>query len=123
MARETKAQRLEREEAERNAYYENLRNSYFTRLMEVLEKATAVGFVLTVKEGMFNVETQEGHYQDRSYFSLSTESTTDNEDALESLSWRAERVLAEQKEAERKYRLRQTALSKLSKEEREELGL
>lgn len=123
MARETKAQRLEREEAERNAYYETLRNSYFTRLMEVLEKATAVGFVLTVKEGMFNVETQEGHYRDRSYFTLSSESTTDNEDVLESLSWRADLVLAKQKEAERKYQLRQTALAKLSKEEREELGL
>lgn len=122
MARETKAQRLEREAAERAAYEAEMAATYPQRLMAMLERATKVNFELTVEAGAFLLEDRdERDYNRRQVLTL--EYNQANQETLHELDWRVELKEEREREAQRKFQLRQAALAKLSKEEREELGL
>jgi hypothetical protein len=123
MARETKSEsesRIERENAEHHAQQ---LAAWSDRMMKALGRATVHGMDLTVADGMFQVAWYDS-YNDRevAHFLLTPASYND---------WNAmvklERALdcADRREEEyrRKQALRASALSKLSREEREELGL
>ena len=123
MTRETKAQRLEREQAKRAAYEAEMAATYPQRLMAMLERATAENYELEVRNGKFQLVDRDdrdnnfelalnvGEFDDRS------------ENELGLLEWVVEFKESERREADRKYMLKQRALGKLSKEEREVLGL
>lgn len=122
MARETKAQRLEREAAERAAYEVEQAATYPQRLMAMLERATRVNFELTVEDGKFLLEDRDEreHYR---VVALTLEYTQDNQETLHELDWRVDLKEEREREAQRKFQLRQNALNKLTAEERKELGL
>jgi hypothetical protein len=121
MAREAKEQRLAREAAENAAYEAEQKATYPQRLMAMLERATKVDFELTVQSGWFVVT--ERNNRDKEEYEFSLEYGATNESNLEGLGWDVRYKEQEQEEAQRKYQLRQNALAKLSKEEREELGV
>ena len=121
MARETKAQRLEREAAERAAYEAEQAATYPQRLMAMLERATNQNFELEVREGKFVLEDRDDR-RDRAV-ELTLTYTRENQEALHELDWRVELKEEAAREAERRYQVRQGALAKLSQEERELLGL
>lgn len=122
MARETKAQceaRYEREAAERQEQ-EQQAAEYQPRLMRTLERATATGeFTLTVRNMAFLVTD----LSDGEETSLTLEYSESNWDNLHSVNWCVDSVELRQKEAQRREQLRTSALSKLSTEERDVLGL
>lgn len=121
MARETKAQRLEREAAERAAYEAEMAATYPARLMAMLERATKVNFELAVRDAKFVLRDRDDH-RDR-VVELTPTHNAENQEALDELSWRVALKEEAELEAARKAAMRQAALSKLSKEERELLGL
>ena len=122
MARETKAERLAREAREREERLEAERSAYPLRLMNLLERVSAEPtLTLTVKDGFFNVEDRNDRY--RSDYFLSYAWSEGGQVALEDLTYTVDRLEEERAEAERRYQVRQAALNKLSKEERELLGL
>ena len=121
MARETRAQREERLAREEAAAAEQQKTLYPARLMAVFERATKTGrFELSVVNGAFEV-TRRDTVTAPLRFTLAYSFA--NDDALNELEWDVERFEREEAEAERRYQVRQTALAKLSKEERELLGL
>lgn len=122
MARETKAQRLERLAAEAQAREANQAEQYLPKLMTALQEATQKNnYELTVRDGMFEVRDRDSSYVEP--LLLSPTYTQRNWDYLESLEWDLEQKARDRAEAERKYLVKQAALAKLSTEERELLGL
>ena len=121
MARETKAQRLEREAAERAAYEAEMAATYPQRLMAMLERATKVNFELEVRDGKFHLEDRDDR-RDRAV-ELTLTYSKENQEALHELDWRVDTKEEREREEQRRYQVRQAALSKLSQEERELLGL
>lgn len=125
MARETKAQREAREEQERKEYLEMLdrqqRETYQQRLMEMLERAQNVNFVLTVANGKFLV--QDSDDRSEGCFELSVTFDEDSQEGLVQLDWRVEMKEEAEREAQRKFQVKQGALAKLTKEEKELLGV
>jgi hypothetical protein len=121
MARETKQQREAREQAEREAYEAELAANYPQRLMEVLERAQNVQFNLTVKNGTFQLRDSDPH--DYDFVALGLEYDETNQMNLEELAWILEFEEKAQAESTRQMLVRQSALAKLSKEEKELLGL
>ena len=121
MAKETKAQRLEREEAERMARVEVAKATYTERLMVLLERATEENFELEVKNAQFAVTDRNDRY--RQAYNLPPTWTETSDMDLFALEVSVELKEAERAEAERKANLRTTALTKLTAEEREALGL
>jgi len=121
MAKETKAQRLAREEAERMARVEVAKATYTERLMAVLERATKENFELEVKGMMFEVEDRDERRRDPHFLPPTWTETADMN--LYSLELCVELKEEERAEADRHANLRTTALNKLSQEEREALGL
>lgn len=121
MARETRAERAAREAAERAAYEAEMAASYPERLMAMLERATKVNFELEVREGKFVLEDRDDR-RDRTV-ELTLTYSAENQEALHELDWRVDMKEEAQREAERRANLRRNALSKLTAEEREELGL
>jgi hypothetical protein len=121
MARETKAERLAREAAEAAALAAEQAATYPQRLMAMLERATNAYFELTVKDGEFLLNDRD----DRSAWTavLTMVWNTENEGELQELDWRVELKEEAEREALRRVTVRNTALSKLSLEERELLGL
>jgi poly-gamma-glutamate capsule biosynthesis protein CapA/YwtB (metallophosphatase superfamily) len=117
MARETKAQRMERLAAEVFAQQEEAKATYPARLMEALQRAENADFDLKVVNMQFVVLARN------ETFTMSYGWSPESEDGLEGLNWAVTRVLEARAEAERKYQVKQAALAKLSKEERELLGL
>ena len=120
MARETKAERTARMEAQRKAQLAQQAAEYPTKLMDVLERACKVNFEVTVVGGKFVVEDR-----DRREFSVKmlptfTEQSQEDLDDLACRVWWKEEDL---REAQRKAELKVAALAKLSAEEREVLGL
>jgi hypothetical protein len=117
MARETKAQRLEREAAFRLQQEEENRNTYFPRVMKALEAASDLYWDISVKDGMFvvrsNSEVNEipAVYSDMNFWKLN-----DLESDIEGEQFR-------QAEARRQIELRNNALAKLTPEEVKALGL
>lgn len=119
MVRETKAERLAREHAEREEREATAMAHYFPRLMAALARATnEYYFELTVKEGMFNL-------MNRNSADTYVLSPTWNREAweLDNLESELDSMDAERAEAERRRAMKQAALAKLSTEERELLGL
>ena len=121
MPRETKAQRLEREEAERAARNAELAATYPQRLMAMLERATKHNFDLEVREGKFVLTDRDDPYEYN--VELSLEYSEKNQYALDDLKRCVEVKEQADIEQKRKQALRANALSKLTAEEREELGL
>jgi hypothetical protein len=115
MARETAAERKAR-------LYEHVvarQAAYPERLMKVLERASRVGFELTVREGKFHVVELNEDFSEV----LTLEYTEESDLSLDTLFYRVEDVEEERAEANRRDMVRRAALSKLSQEERELLGL
>jgi uncharacterized membrane protein len=126
MARETKIQRLAREDQERVAYEAELKATYPQRLMDMLERAQKVNFELTVKDGEFQlVDRDASRYSvmERDIVSLTLTYDSQNEQAIQELDWRVERKEEAEREAQRRVLARNKALNKLTLEERELLGL
>ena len=119
MARKTKAElAAEREEAlalhEAHEFAQ-----YPTRLLDALELATSLNYELQVKEAKFVVRNPN----EREEFYLTPMHTRASQDTLQEMEWTLESEQERRAEAHRLYNLKQTALSKLSKEEKELLGL
>lgn len=121
MARETKAERLVREAMEREAYEAELVATYPQRLMAMLERATKVNFELEVREGKFVLtdRSESGHQP----VELTLTYSLDNHEGLCELDWQVDVKEEKEREAERRYQLKQSALAKLTKEERDALNL
>lgn len=121
MARKTKAELA----AEAEAYQQNVRAvealTYPERLMAMLERAIKVNFELEVREGKFFLSDRD----DRRLVEveLTLVYSTENQEALHELDWRVDMKEEAEREAERRAQLRLTALNKLTREEREMLGL
>jgi flagellar basal body-associated protein FliL len=121
MARETKAERLAREAAEAAAFAAEQAATYSQRLMALLERAVNANFELTVKDGEFLLEDRDDR-RDRT-IALTLTYSKANKEALQELDWRVEMKEEAEREALRRVTMRNAALAKLSKEERELLGL
>lgn len=119
MARETVAQRNARQQAEREAYQAAEEAAYPARLMNVLERATKVNYELKVKDAMFVVREWNTNAQ----WEMTPFYTEDSQEALDALNYDVESEEEKRAEAERRHAAKQAALAKLSKEERELLGL
>lgn len=124
MARETKAERMERQAREEAAEAELQKDAYPARLMALLERAAKTHeFDLTVKDAkLVMTRRNSSEYSDQP-MSFTLSYTFDNHSNLDELEWKVNAVEQEQAEAARKYQARQAALAKLSKEERELLGV
>jgi hypothetical protein len=121
MARETKAERLAREAAEKLVQQAAQAATYPQRLMAMLERATKANFELEVREAMFFLQDRDDR-RDRTV-ALTLSYSEANEEALQTLDWRVEMKEEAEREALRRVTVRNAALAKLSKEERELLGL
>ena len=119
MARKTKAELVaEREEAQA-AQEAHEFAQYPTRLLTALELATSLNYELTVKESKFVVR----NYNDRVEFYLTPQHTRASQDTLQEMEWELEREQEARAEVVRRLEAKQAALSKLTKEEKELLGL
>jgi hypothetical protein len=121
MARETKAERLARFAAELQQVEAEQEATYPQRLMAMLERATNANFELEVHEATFFLKDRDDA-RDRTV-ALTLTYTEANQEALNELTWRVESKEKKDREAERQYQVKQSALAKLSEEERELLGL
>lgn len=123
MAKETKAQRIERERSERAAYEAAYAETYPQRLLDLLERATAENFEMYVHGGKFhvsNLDDRDEHYE--LGFNVG-KFDQDSETELNQLECAVEYKENVRREADRKFILRQSALSKLTDEERAALNL
>jgi hypothetical protein len=121
MAKETRAQRMEREAAEQAQRLAVARDTFPQRLMLVLERAVNANFELSVVESKFVVYDTDERNADR--FFVEPTYSLDNDQALESLEFEVHYKLDQMAEAQRRFEAKQAALNKLTKEERELLGL
>ena len=121
MARESKAQREARLELVREGLLASAKATYTDRLMSLLARATKENFELEVKERLFKVEDRDSRRS--SPFFLMPRWTDESDLALYELEMAVEFKEEERAEREQKAQARAAALSKLSKEERELLGL
>lgn len=121
MARETKAQRLEREAQERAAYEAEMAATYPQRLMAMLERATKLNFELEVYDGRFVLSDRDDRYERAVELTLAY--SRENQEGLHELDWRVDMKENAQREAERQEQVKRAALNKLTEEERELLGL
>ena len=121
MPRETKQERLAREQLERQMQQAAEASEYPMKLMEVLERAVKANFELTVKDQLFVVRDRDESWNEPVTLSL-TYSTVDR-DNLEQLERDVAYKEAEAAEESRKFAVRSAALAKLNQEERELLGL
>jgi len=121
MARETVAQRNARLEAERAQREAVAKATYMTRVMAVLERATKANFELEVRDELFVLEDRDDRRGGTYRFPAQWSDEADN--ALATLEWEVEHKEEALREAERRAQVRAAALSKLSAEERELLGL
>lgn len=121
MARENKAQREARLEAERAARLLAMAEAYLPRLMQLLDRATKENFELTVKNGQFVVEDRDNRRANA--LLLSVEFSIEADHTLDNLQWAVEAKEEERAEQARVYNLRKQAFNKLSEEERNALGL
>jgi hypothetical protein len=87
--------------------------------MEVLERASRVRFKLTVRDSRFRVEQLNEDFE----VFLTLEYTPESNYELDELLYRLNDIEEQEAEATRREMVRRAALSKLSQEERELLGL
>lgn len=119
MARETVAQRNARFAAEREAYQAAKEAEYPTVLLDILERATKLNYELKVVEAKFVVR----EWNTNATWAMTPLYTEDSQDALESLVYDVESEEEKRAEQERLYLAKQTALAKLTPEERKLLNL
>jgi hypothetical protein len=120
MARETVAQRNARFDAERDARLAQEVAEYPARLMLALEEATRENnYELTVKRGEFFVRDRNTGLG----LDLPPTYTFDGSVALESLEFDLQEAAKARAHARARAAVREAALSKLTAEERQELGL
>lgn len=128
MARETKAERLEREALARQMAEATASSEYPARLMRSLDRAVnSFNYELTVDEGLFVLTDRDADYDWERQFKLSYSWDMDSQDYLDTLDSRLDRKAAERAERERRRAVEAEARRKvrelLSDEERELLGL
>lgn len=125
MARRTAAER-QAEAARMQELSEQARaaqeaEEYPTRMMALLERASDVGFLITVDKQQFVVRDLSNRYGTE--FSFGLQYDRNSMGVLDSLEFDVSIVEAEQAEQRRLAELRNAALSKLTKEERQALGV
>lgn len=121
MARKTKAEKLALQERERRRAMDQQINDYPALLMRILEFATEMNYELRVKEGQFVLHDRDGS----SYDDVVLTQTYSDESLyrIEMLEGLLECKAEQEREANRRLLVRQSALAKLSAEEREILGI
>ena len=125
MARRTAAER-QAEAARMQQLSEQAREAqetaeYPVRMMALLERASNVGFLVTVKNQQFVVQDLSNRYGVEFRFGLQYE--PNNTMILDSLEFDVSIAEAEQAEQRRVAELKKAALGKLTKEERQALGV
>lgn len=127
MARETKAQREQRHAEEQAAVLADRENSYKDRLMLALYRTSSLGLPIKVERVYGDSYLFVIHPNDRDWrsdeFEVYPDYDVSSYDNLESLEGFLDHKEYEASEAKRKHQLRVNALSKLTAEERAELGL
>ena len=127
MARVTAAERKAAELAQRQAEEREFAETYPTRLLALLARACADGMELTVSElfpEVFEfVVSYNDRWGDRTERKFLQSANFSSYEAMDELTWALDVREEERREEERKASLRLNALAKLTKEEREELGL
>lgn len=121
MAKETKAQREARLEAERQAQMVMAKATYTDRLMAVLERAVKENFELEVRNSQFVVQDRDDRRS--TPFFLKPVYTNLNDMDLFGLEMAVDCKEEERWEREQKAQARTAALAKLTEEEKELLGL
>jgi hypothetical protein len=121
MAKETKAERTLREATESMARQAEERATYPARLLAWLERAQDANFELRLKDGMYLMSDRDERYAETVV--LAPFYTEQNEAALNGFTWTVTYKAGQTAEANRKFLAKQSALAKLSKEEKELLGL
>ena len=121
MARKTKAELTAEREAEQALRVEVAKATYTQRMMAVLTRAVKENFELEVKNMLFKVEDRDDRRS--SPYMLYPEWTTVSDMALYDLELAVEFKEEERAEREQKAQARAAALSKLTEEERQLLGL
>jgi hypothetical protein len=120
MPRETKAQRLARQEQERAAREAQERAGYFPRVMELLVRATNLGWEIKV----LNVNGFELHDRDNEErYTVFVEYDAAEVGWLDHVEVEVAQAEFAREEANRKELARRVALAKLTDEERKLLGL
>ena len=123
MARKTIAELTAEREAALAAQRAAEALTYPALLMRALEEATQNNnYELTVKDGFFELRDRDSSCYDVA-LSLAYHYDTHSQSALENLEYDLADKAQERAEAERRSAVKQAALSKLTKEERELLGL
>jgi hypothetical protein len=121
MARETKAQRLEREAVEQAQRVEVAKATYTERMMAVLARSVKENFELTVEFNQFLVADRDDRRA--SPFFVYAEWTVVSDMALYELEMAVELKEEARVEREQKSQARAAALAKLNAFERDLLGL
>lgn len=121
MAKETKAQRLEKQAKAMMEKQAEEKESFFPKLMHFLERASNVKMKITVYDGKFLV-TGDDHYPPEP-ISVGTEYNDDNMFALDALQTQVYFAESKMKEEQRIQKIKSDALAKLTFEEKEMLGL
>jgi hypothetical protein len=122
MARKTSAQIAAEREAQLKLDFENFVKSWPDRLMDALEKASDEGMRIRVENGVFVVYFTESFSDTFVMLPYSASSWNDSFN-LEDLDNELVRRKNKREEQARRANLKSAALSKLTKEERETLGL
>jgi len=121
MARETKAQREARLEAERLAQVAVARATYTDRMMALLARAVRENFEMTVDANEFKLSDRDSRFRNEYWVSPVWTEVADVQ--LYELEMAVEDKEQARAEREQRANVRAAALAKLSAEERAELGL
>lgn len=122
MARKTKAELVAEREEALAIYHANEFAAYPSLLMRVLEEATQkANYELTVENSQFNLRDRDERRAEPVL--LTMQHTRESQDVLDSLVWTLEAKADRRAEELRRYEVKQAALAKLTKEERELLNL
>ena len=122
MARKTKAElQAVREEAQALQEAHEFAQ-YPSRLMAALEEATTrSNYELEVRDNQFTLRDRDSRRPEAVFLTLTH--TRDSRQALDNLEWNLRVKADERAEAERQRQARETALAKLTQEDRKLLGL
>ena len=120
MARETKAERLAREEAESVLRLEALKAAYPERLMAAMERAYENNYEVVPKNNEFRLVDRD---ERDNAFTVSYAFTEVNDATLNELDWTLTYKEEKVREERRKMEVRNAAWYKLTEEERQLLGL
>ena len=122
MSRKTKAElQAEREEAQALQEAHEFAQ-YPSRLMAALEEATTQSnYELEVRDNQFTLRDRDSRRPETVFLTLTH--TRDSRQALDNLEWNLRVKADERAEVERQRQARETALAKLTEEDRELLGL